>query len=149
MSDPRHGHDEVRFEKEDVKEPSVFWFGVWILAVMVGVAFALKPLYNFFVESEDATQPPAATVLPPEPGALAPPLPHLQVTPQLDLQTLRAREDAILESYAWVDKERGIARIPVEEAMKIVAANGLPRFPAASAGAKDANKTNKTKKGKP
>ena len=50
MSDPRHGHDEVRFEKEDVKEPSVFWFGVWILAVMVGVAFALKPLYNFFVE---------------------------------------------------------------------------------------------------
>jgi hypothetical protein len=149
MSDPRREHDEVRFEKEDVKEPSVLWFGVWILAVMVGVAFVVKPLFDYLGKREEETQPPAANVLPPEPGALEPPAPRLQVTPRLDLQTLRAREDRILNSYAWVDEERGIARIPVEEAMKLVAANGLPRFPAASAGTKDANKTNKTKKGKP
>jgi hypothetical protein len=149
MSDPRREHDEVRFEKEDVKEPSVLWFGVWILAVMVGVAFVVKPLFDYLGKREEETQPPAANVLPPEPGALEPPAPRLQVTPRLDLQTLRAREDRILNSYAWVDEERGIARIPVEEAMKLVAANGLPRVPAASAGTKDANKTNKTKKGKP
>jgi hypothetical protein len=153
MSEPRGEHDDVRFEKEDVKEPSVFWFGVWILAVMVAVAFAVKPLFDYLGKREEETQPPAANVLPLEPGSLEPPAPRLQVTPRIDLRTLRAREDRILTSYAWVDKERGIARIPVEEAMRIVATNGLPRFPAVSAATKDAknakNAKKKTKKGSP
>lgn len=149
MSEPRPGHEEVRFEKEDVKEPSVFWFGVVILLVMVVVALGLKPLYDFLGKREDATQRPAANLLPPAPQALEPPAPRLQVTPQTDLATLRAREDRILHSYAWLDKERGISRIPVEDAMRIVAESGLPRFEATPSVAKDAKKTQKSKKGSP
>ena len=51
--------------------------------------------------------------------------------PELDLAAFRAQEDAILESYAWVDKERGIVRIPVAEAMRIVAERGILVFPEA------------------
>ena len=47
---------------------------------------------------------------------------------QLELAAFRAREDAILASYAWVDKEHGIVRIPVEEAMRLVAERGVPFF---------------------
>lgn len=46
-----------------------------------------------------------------------PPAPRLQTTPRLDLQEVRAQEDAHLEGYAWIDRPKGIARIPIERAM--------------------------------
>ena len=126
MSGPSNG---VRFEKRDINERSAFWFGFWILVVMVVVALLMKPLYGLLAARETAAQAPAAYVLPTEPGALEPSGPRLQATPELELAAFRAQEDAILESYAWVDKERGIVRIPVTEAMRLVAERGLPSFP--------------------
>jgi hypothetical protein len=126
MSGPPNG---VRFEKRDINERSAFWFGFWVLAVMVVVAFLVKPLYNLLSKRETAAQAPAAYVLATEPGALEPSGPRLQVKPELDIGAFRAQEDAVLASYAWVDKERGVARIPVVEAMRLVAERGLPVFP--------------------
>jgi hypothetical protein len=129
MSDHPENHD-VGYEKEDINERSTFWFGFWILAIMVGVAFLLKPLYNLLVVRGVETQAPAAYVAESDPGALEPPAPRLQVRPDLELAELRAQEDAILGSYAWVEKDRGVARIPIDEAMRIVVQRGLPAFPA-------------------
>jgi len=126
MSGPSNG---VRFEKRDINERSAFWFGFWILAVMVVVAFLMKPLYNLLSKRETAAQAPAAYVLATEPGALEPSGPRLQVKPELDIGAFRAQEDAILASYAWVDKERGVVRIPVVQAMRLVAERGVPVFP--------------------
>jgi hypothetical protein len=127
-----HGDEnhDVRYEKEDINERSTFWFGFWILVVMVGVSFLLKPLYDFLVTRGMETQEPAAYVAGADPKALEPPAPRLQSTPELDLAAFRAQEDAILGSYAWVEKDRGVVRIPIEEAMRIVAEHGLPTFPA-------------------
>ena len=125
MSGPPNG---VRFEKRDINERSAFWLGAWILLVMVLVAFLVNPLYNLLSKRETAAQAPAAYVLASEPGALEPSGPRLQVRPELDIDAFRAQEDAILESYAWVDKERGVVRIPVVEAMRLVAERGLPAF---------------------
>ena len=55
-----------------------------------------------------------------------PPEPRLQIHPREDLQDLRASEDAILNSYGWVDKNAGIVRIPIDEAMKLILQRGLP-----------------------
>jgi hypothetical protein len=126
----KHENGEVQYEKEDINPRSTFWFGAWILVVMVVVSFLVKPLYDFFVTRDTESQPPAAYVADSNPEALEPPAPRLQVTPEKDLADLRAREDAILTSYAWVEKDRGIARIPVEEAMRLVAERGLPTFTA-------------------
>jgi hypothetical protein len=41
------------------------------------------------------------------------------------------QEDATLNSYAWVDRAAGIVRIPIDQAMDLVAASGLPVRPAA------------------
>jgi hypothetical protein len=81
------------------------------------------------------TQAPAAYVADADPQALEPPAPRLQVVPEQDLASFRAQEDAILGSYAWVEKDRDVVRIPVEEAMRIVAERGLPTFPAPEADA--------------
>ncbi|HZQ90182.1 MAG TPA: hypothetical protein VFA60_00135 [Terriglobales bacterium] len=56
-----------------------------------------------------------------------PPEPRLQSNPVADLERLRAAEDQVLNGYAWIDKNAGVVRIPVAEAMKIVAQRGLPK----------------------
>jgi hypothetical protein len=129
MSGPSNENPDVRYEKKDINPRSTLWFGVWVLVIMVVVAFLMKPLYDVLVAREVATQPKAAYVDDPDPKAIEPPAPRLQVTPERDLAALRAQEDAILASYAWIEKDRGIVRIPIEEAMRIVAENGLPTFP--------------------
>jgi hypothetical protein len=50
----------------------------------------------------------------------------LQEKPTLDITELRKSEKAMLGSYGWVDKEKGVVRIPIEEAISLVAARGLP-----------------------
>jgi hypothetical protein len=58
-----------------------------------------------------------------------PPQPRLQTNPSQDLVKFRAEEDKRLDSYYWVDKEKGIVHIPIERAMKEVAADGIDGFP--------------------
>jgi len=55
-----------------------------------------------------------------------PPSPHLQTAPGLDLQTLRSHETALLTTYGWGDRSRGVVRIPIDRAMALLAARGLP-----------------------
>ena len=54
------------------------------------------------------------------------PEPHLLVRPGIELKAMRADEDLILNSYDWVDKEKGLVRIPIDRAMEIIAQRGLP-----------------------
>ena len=58
-----------------------------------------------------------------------PPQPRLQTDPSEDLVKFRAEEDKRLDGYYWVDKEKGIVHIPIERAMKKVAAEGIDGFP--------------------
>lgn len=71
------------------------------------------------------------------PGALSdvgrvlqikPPAPVLQLDPQVDLQDFRAKEKTQLESYGWIDRGQGVAHIPIDEAMRDIAARGIPDF---------------------
>ena len=57
------------------------------------------------------------------------PAPNLQISPHDDLMALRARENAELNSYGWVDRPHGVVRIPIERAMDLIIARGLPARP--------------------
>ena len=46
------------------------------------------------------------------------------VNPPADLARLRARQHALLSGYGWVDREANVARIPIEQAMRVVAEGG-------------------------
>jgi hypothetical protein len=59
------------------------------------------------------------------------PTPRLQTDDGMqDLSDLHAREDLLLENYTWVDRSQGKVRIPIERAMELIAARGLPVAPA-------------------
>ena len=50
--------------------------------------------------------------------------PALQIKPQDDLKRFEVEQHKALSSYAWVNRSKGIALIPIAEAMRIVAARG-------------------------
>ena len=50
--------------------------------------------------------------------------PLLQGAPQPDRAAYLDEKRRLLGSYGWVDREAGIARIPLEEAMRLLAARG-------------------------
>jgi|GEM_PF-2269040 len=58
--------------------------------------------------------------LPPSPQPTTKVGPPLQIAPARDLRALRAREDRLLRSTEWIDRDAGIARIPIEDAMALL-----------------------------
>jgi hypothetical protein len=53
-------------------------------------------------------------------------VPHLQIAPAEDLKDFRAKEEAELNTYGWIDRTSGIVRVPIERAMELVLQRGLP-----------------------
>lgn len=60
---------------------------------------------------------------------ITPPGPRLQTDPQGDLRAFRADEEKRLNSYYWMDKQKGIVHIPIVQAMQKLAKSGAPGFP--------------------
>ena len=62
----------------------------------------------------------------PQPDNASPEAPDLQSAPRQALVNFRAEEDRQLKMLGWVDRNAGIARIPIDDAMWAVVSNGLP-----------------------
>jgi hypothetical protein len=59
------------------------------------------------------------------------PTPRLQMDDgDQDVVDLHAREDLLLDHYTWVNQQQGTVRIPIGQAMQIIAQRGLPVIPA-------------------
>jgi hypothetical protein len=55
------------------------------------------------------------------------PAPNLELDDgHADQAALSARQNELLHSYGWVDRRHGVARIPIDRAMDLIAARGLP-----------------------
>jgi hypothetical protein len=119
-----HDNPEVRHEESDVNVRAIFAFCAGLVAVGVAVHFGVWLMFQYLTGREAAREPIAYPLaagqnrLPPEP--------RLQTNPREDLRALRAREDEILTTYAWVDKNGGVVRVPIDVAMKITLKRGLP-----------------------
>lgn len=50
-----------------------------------------------------------------------------------DLRALREEEDALLHHYSWADREGGVVRIPIDQAIQIAVKQGYPVRQEASA----------------
>ena len=85
------------------------WVAAILAASLAGIVLLVSVLAHTWLRT---TSPPIETV---------PPSPRLQANPNVDLAAERRREEGMLEGYAWVDRKRSIARIPVQRAMEILA----------------------------
>lgn len=117
-------HPDVQFEATDVSARGIALGGfilllaIWTIVVLLHFVFALFSHYR--AEVSPPPQPLAAEL------KRFPPAPQLQVSPRADLKDLRAYENSKLNHYTWVDRQKGIVGIPIERAMQILAARGIP-----------------------
>jgi len=121
----------------EINVPLVKRFSLFVLGLMF-VCMALMWGVASLVKKELPKQDPPAPPLAEARENPLPPEPRLQPSPPKDLLALRQREDAVLSGYAWVDRAKGEAQVPIDRAIDIVSEKGLPvRYgstPAASAG---------------
>jgi hypothetical protein len=116
---------EVEHEYSDVNIRAVFGFAAGLLVTAIVIHFAVWVLFRYFDAREARTVAPEYPLAATQ-GSRQPPEPRLQVNPRQDLGDLRAREDQVLSSYGWVDKNAGVVRIPIDQAMKLTLERGLP-----------------------
>ena len=121
-------HSDTHHEESDVNVRAIFLFGVWLAVVTAIVHVAIWGVF-VLLERRETGQSVKEFPLAAGQELRLPPEPRLQTVPRLDLQAQRAREDEQLKSYGWVDREAGIVRIPIDEAMKLTVQRGLPMRP--------------------
>lgn len=118
-------NEDVTFETTDVATKPVV-LSVLSLAVFT-VIFTIVGHYVFFgfAAREEASSPPA-NPLASEHAVKEPPAPRLQVDAVGDLKAFRAEQAAIIGRLAWVDESAGVVQVPIERAMELLLAKGLP-----------------------
>jgi hypothetical protein len=84
-------------------------FGILVVVSGIAAWFLVKD----WAETGAVPEPPSRPV--PVVG------PVLQISPPKDLAALRAREDQLLRGTEWIDRDKGLVRIPVEKAMELLA----------------------------
>jgi hypothetical protein len=140
-NDPAPGENpQVSHERKDVNVFQITAFGIALLFSCIVVVFAMWAMFDFLYGRESAKNPPNPPSMVMERQKL-PPQPRLQATPKIELNRLRHNEEAILTSYGWLDQSKGTVRIPIDQAIDIVARKGLPSRPSPAGQANDGYRT--------
>ena len=124
---PAHAADnpEVHHEESDVNIRGVLMFGGTLIVAAIVIYLVVGGLFKYFDNRETRQATPEYPLAAVQENRL-PPEPRLQTNPRQDLADLRAREDQALAGYSWVDRNAGIVRIPIDEAIKKTLERGLP-----------------------
>jgi hypothetical protein len=110
---------DVRHEPADVRaRPALVAAGAFVALIVLAGLVQVLLLGQWSVRV--AVTPGATPPLPPQ-ERREPPEPRLLSRPRGALDALRAEEHALLDEYAWVNREAGIVRIPVERAIELLA----------------------------
>lgn len=132
----------VEYEKHDVSASSVSRTSILILALTVFSIVVAWGYFRWLYKADMAGRQAAAPAVE-HPVDRVPPEPQLQRVPFDDVKALRRDEQKLLSRYRWVDAQAGVARIPIDEAMRIYveraaagqAAHPFPVVPLAPAAA--------------
>jgi hypothetical protein len=107
-----------RYERTDVSSRTVL---IALPAILAGLLMsALLVLWIYPGTTVDRRLPT------PPPGY---PSPRLQSDPAADMAKLRSAELARLNSAGWDDRANGIGHIPIEDAMRRIAASSIADWP--------------------
>ncbi len=115
-SEPTKGHEHHDANAKGIFAVILFLliFGLSIHGILAGFLHSLKQM----PQPKDAWRPVSPTTGPK-------PKPLLQVSPAMDLEEFRTREEKELHSYGWLNRTAGVVRIPIERAMDLVLQEGL------------------------
>ena len=145
MAEDMNTHKGTAFEHDDLRSKPIIGFFVGLAALCIVMFFLLRGMYGFLDADARAHQPPLSPLAP----AASPdtrdlnkaevkteikkvfPDPRLEEDERGELKNVLLDQEQELNSYGWVDEKAGVARIPIERAMQLVAQRGLPTTPKA------------------
>ncbi len=117
-------HPDIDFEHSELDARGTFLTGLGVIVGLWIITSLMFFYFSFLRHHAAKVSPPPLPIA--EKGNPLPPEPRLQNSPRQDLKALRAREDWELNHYYWIDKGKGELAIPIEQAMRIIAARGIP-----------------------
>jgi hypothetical protein len=126
----RPQHADVSFEATDVRSSPIFKFltylGITVIASFILSVGIYNGLKNYWTSSYEAPAPmrDAGPHFPPEPRMQG--MPGHLTDPQHDMREKVEADTKANSELGWVDKNAGIAQIPVKDAMKLIVEKGLP-----------------------
>jgi hypothetical protein len=123
-TDPHDAPTSGGYERTDADPRGLVMWSLGLLGALVASVLAAWVLFDVFLaraERHDPLVTPLAAADNPQP-----PEPRLVVDEPSDRKTVLEKENEVLESYGWIDKQRGQVRIPIGRAMDLVAEQGLP-----------------------
>jgi hypothetical protein len=125
---------EVNYDRTDMSAKAIVGFLIFLAIAGLFMHLILWGLYKRFAGAYKASLPLANPIytstrqMPGDPVRTFP-APRLQPDDVADMNKFRTQEEIILDTYDWVNKQQGIVRIPIDQAMKIIAQQGLPTRP--------------------
>ena len=119
------------WEKRDVNIKALFQFAFWMAVVLAVTLLGMRLTFDAYKKQMPlgATMSPMVTPK----DRMIPPGPLLQVLPHRELQDYCAAQQQDVNTYAWVDQQSGVVRVPVDRAEELVLAKGLPTRSASDA----------------
>ena len=115
----------AKYEHTDIDPEVGYKFALW-LAVSMVLSFAIVYGTFWYFERRQSAADAAVQKFPQAVDERPEPTPALQKQPFRDITTLRQGEADTLGTYGWVDKDGGVARIPIDRAMDMIIQRGLP-----------------------
>jgi hypothetical protein len=113
------------YEHTDANVWVIAKFGIWLAITAIVVHVGIGGMWKLLVVQSRETQQqqyPLATSIDPK----LPPEPRLQQFPRNEVYSFRQGEEKKLDSYGYVNKDAGVVRIPIDEAMRLTVERGLP-----------------------
>ena len=135
-------HEEVAYEREDLSPRVIFAFLIGLALVGLLVHFVVKGMYGYLDTYQKQHQPPLNPLVSQtetdsrkvsNSDIARFPQPRLETNERLEINEFRLQEEKTLNSNGWIDQQAGIARIPIDRAMHLLAQRGLPTRPQAGA----------------
>lgn len=113
------------------------WLVLAAVALAAMGAFAVGGLWAAYIleRRTGGIDNPVGGPLPPQLGEVESGIVDLKLFEESDrAERMRAEQRELLSGYGWVDRQRGIIRIPITEAMALVAQGRRPGLPGAEDG---------------
>jgi len=115
--------EDLGFEPTDVSTRGFLYFLLITGILLIITCLVMIGLFSYYTK----TDVPIPIVAQPfrDFRALTPP-PLIQTTPANDIIEYRQAQERLLNSWGWIDQKRGIARMPIDQAMRLLLRQGLP-----------------------
>lgn len=107
------------YEPRDVNWRAVAIAGAMLLLVTGLATVLMYYVYLYFHARGEHETGQAVTRL--EQRPVLPAEPRLQLSPPLDMSAMVERQETDLNRYSWVDEKAGVAQIPIDRAMDLLA----------------------------